>query len=58
MSTTQQILKDTRGQKDKAIASLQRALELGPWMKRQASRDEDFASIREDERFKALVAGG
>jgi hypothetical protein len=33
-------------------------MELGPWMKRQAARDEDFASIREDERFKELVAGG
>ena len=42
-------------QKDEAIASLQKALELGPWMKRQAARDEDFASIREDERYKKLV---
>ena len=46
------------GERDKAIASLQKALELGPWMKRQASRDEDFAGIRDDERFKALLAGG
>ena len=46
------------GRTDDAIASLQEALKLGPWMKRQAARDEDLASIREDERFRALVAGG
>ncbi len=45
------------GQKDKAIETLARALKEGPWMKMQAVKDEDFASIREDERFKAMVAG-
>lgn len=44
-------------QKAKALDTLQRALEKGPYMKKQAVKDEDFASIREDERFKAMVAG-
>jgi hypothetical protein len=27
-------------------------------MRRQASRDEDFATLRDDERFKSLVNAG
>jgi tetratricopeptide (TPR) repeat protein len=44
------------GQKDKALNALQQALEQGPWMKKQAQRDPDLATLREDSRFQALTA--
>ena len=43
------------GQKDDAIRSLETALTRGPYMRRQAARDEDFASLRDDQRFTALI---
>jgi tetratricopeptide (TPR) repeat protein len=44
-------------QKEKALDTLKAALAKGPYMKAEAAKDEDFASIREDERFKAMVGG-
>jgi tetratricopeptide (TPR) repeat protein len=44
------------GNKDEAIAQLRRALELEPERVPQAAaEDEDFASIRDDERFLAIT---
>jgi putative intracellular protease/amidase len=44
------------GQKDKALEALRQALDQGPWMKKQAQHDEDLLALRDDPRFKAMVA--
>jgi putative intracellular protease/amidase len=43
------------GRKDDALKSLETALTRGPYLRRQAQRDEDFASLRDDQRFTSLV---
>jgi tetratricopeptide (TPR) repeat protein len=42
---------------DQAIKDLQRAIELEPQNRERAKTDCDFDTIREDERFKQLIAG-
>jgi tetratricopeptide (TPR) repeat protein len=44
------------GKTEKAIAHLDEALAAAPSLKENARTDEDFVAIREDDRFKALVA--
>jgi quercetin dioxygenase-like cupin family protein len=46
------------GDKDKAIELLEKAVELEPAPAREfAQKDPDFDSIRDDERFRSVVAG-
>jgi len=44
------------GRRDDAIAALGRALELAPGFGDSARTDSDFDSLRDDERFRSLVA--
>ena len=43
------------GRRDAALASLRKALELKPEMSDSARGDQDFASLRDDPEFRALV---
>ncbi|HTQ63804.1 MAG TPA: tetratricopeptide repeat protein [Puia sp.] len=43
------------GEKEKAFAAIEKSLELGYASKQLIENDTDFASLRNDERFKALV---
>ena len=44
------------GNVEEALALLQEAMEITPGYRDLARRDPDFAFIREDPRFQALVA--
>ena len=44
------------GEKDKAFAALNKALEYGDTSKQQIENDADFNGIRSDERFKQLLS--
>jgi mannose-6-phosphate isomerase-like protein (cupin superfamily) len=44
------------GRRDDALAALDRAIALRPELARWAAEDEDFATLREDPAFAALVA--
>jgi transcriptional regulator GlxA family with amidase domain len=44
------------GDRDRAIESVSKAIEAGYRVKRSYENDSDLASIREDKRFKALLA--
>jgi mannose-6-phosphate isomerase-like protein (cupin superfamily) len=43
------------GERDAALEALERAVALEPKSREWAARDEDFASLRGDDRFNALV---
>ena len=43
------------GDKEKAFAAIEKSLELGYASKQQIENDTDFASLRNDEKFKVLV---
>jgi len=45
------------GDPESAFGYLQRSIELEPEAREYARKDADFDSIRDDERFKSLVAG-
>ena len=45
------------GDPERAFDYLQRSIELEPEAREYAQKDSDFDSIRDDERFKSLVAG-
>jgi hypothetical protein len=47
-----------RGNADAALAALELAIERRPELAAAAREDEDFTSLRGDERFRALVAQG
>ena len=44
------------GRGDDALGHLREALEAAPSLRENAETDDDFASLREDERFKELIA--
>ncbi len=43
------------GKVDAALDSLQQAIELNPDYREQAKTDADFAGMRQEERFQALL---
>lgn len=45
-----------RGEPGPAVADIGRALEADPDLRAQIREDEDFTSLSEDPRFRALVA--
>ncbi len=45
------------GESGRALEELERAIALDPKWREYAREDEDFASLREDERFQKLAAG-
>jgi quercetin dioxygenase-like cupin family protein len=50
-------LEAVQGNRDDALAALRRAIELTPDVADWARGDEDFASLRDDPEFQALVEG-
>ncbi len=44
-----------QGNIEQAIANLQKAISLNPEYREKAKTNSDFDSIREDERFQALI---
>jgi tetratricopeptide (TPR) repeat protein len=44
------------GRTEDALAHLKKALKAAPSLAENARSDEDFVAIREEDRFKALVA--
>jgi hypothetical protein len=44
------------GETDDALAHLREAIEAAPRLRETAQTDDDFASLRGDERFEGLVA--
>jgi len=44
------------GRSDDALAHLGAAVDAWPAFKKNAAEDDDFAALREDERFKALIS--
>lgn len=49
-------LQNLQGKPDEALATLETAVDSWPRFKENAVKDEDFASLYDDPRFKALVA--
>jgi tetratricopeptide (TPR) repeat protein len=49
-------LQNLQGKPDEALATLQTAVDSWPAYKEYATKDEDFASLYDDPRFKELVA--
>lgn len=44
------------GEKEKALDALQEAFRQGAWMKKQAQQDEDLVALRNDPRFREMIA--
>jgi tetratricopeptide (TPR) repeat protein len=44
------------GEKDKALDALQEAFKQGAWMKKQAQQDDDLVALRNDPRFREMIA--
>jgi tetratricopeptide (TPR) repeat protein len=49
-------LQSLLGQPDEALATLRTSVDSWPAYKEYASKDEDFASLKDDARFQALIA--
>jgi hypothetical protein len=43
------------GHRDEALEHVRRAAELSERLRRGAARDDDFASLRDDPQFRAIV---